>query len=155
MSKMHPTFASACASLHSKFEQLICKAPATIENVSDTPKGGVYLFSEDDKHLYVGRTKRIISKRLKNHVGTAKDCPFAFRLAREVTGNTLARYSGENTRKKLLANPDFLEAYEAAKGRIRRMGVRWVDEADPVKQALLEVYVAVVLKTPYNDFDTH
>jgi hypothetical protein len=155
MSKVHSTFESACASLHSKFEGLIGKTPATLENVSDTPKGGVYLFSEDDMHLYVGRTKRIISKRLKDHVGTAKDCPFAFRLAREVTGKTLARYSGKNTRKELLANPDFLVAYEAAKVRIRRMGVRWVDETDPLKQALLEIYVAVVLKTPYNDFDTH
>jgi hypothetical protein len=152
---VHPTFASVCASLPSKFEELICKAPVTIENASETPKGGVYLFSEDAKHLYVGRTKRLISKRLKNHVGTAKDCPFAFRLAREATGNTLARYSGDNTRKRLLSNSEFLAAYEAAKGRIRRMGVRWVEETDPVKQALLEVYVAVVLRTPYNDFDTH
>jgi len=35
------------------------------------------------------------------------------------------------------------------------MVVRWVQESDPVKQALLEIYVAVVLQTPYNDFDTH
>ena len=130
-------------------------SPATIENARDTPKGGVYLFSEADKHLYVGRTKRLISVRLKNHVGTAKDCPFAFRLAREVTGRTVARYSGNNTRKKLLEDPNFVNAYRQAKERIRLMDVRWVAEADPLKQALLEVYVSVVLGTPHNDFDTH
>ena len=35
------------------------------------------------------------------------------------------------------------------------MQVRYVEEIDPLRQALLEIYVAVVLKTPYNDFNTH
>ena len=129
-------------------------SPATIKNARETPTGGIYLFSEDDNHLYVGRTKRLISVRLKNHVGTAKDCPFAFRLARAATHLT-ARHSGDNTRKKLLENLKFLDAYKAAKVRIQKMDVRWVEEADPVRQALLEVYVAVVLGTPHNDFGTH
>lgn len=43
----------------------------------------------------------------------------------------------------------------ALRRRIRRMHVRYVEESDPVKQALLEIYVATVLKTRYNDFDTH
>jgi len=151
---MHPSFAYVCASLHPKFEELMRTSPATIEDARETPTGGVYLFSEADNHLYVGRTKRLISDRLKNHVGTAKDCPFAFRLARAATGFT-TRYSGDSTRKKLLENPEFLDAYKAAKVRIQKMSVRWVEEADPVKQALLEVYVAVVLRTPHNDFGTH
>ena len=35
------------------------------------------------------------------------------------------------------------------------MELRYVEEADPLRQTLLEIYVAVALKTPYNDFDTH
>jgi len=35
------------------------------------------------------------------------------------------------------------------------MDVRYVEETDPLRQALLEIYVSIVLKTPYNDFDTH
>ena len=35
------------------------------------------------------------------------------------------------------------------------MQVRYVQEADPLRQALLEIYAAVVLATPYNDFNTH
>ncbi|MEY4966055.1 MAG: hypothetical protein RL274_1638 [Pseudomonadota bacterium] len=35
------------------------------------------------------------------------------------------------------------------------MDYRWVEETDPVKQCLLEVYCAVVLQTKYNDFDNH
>jgi hypothetical protein len=48
-----------------------------------------------------------------------------------------------------------VNAYEAAKKRIKKMDVRWIQEPDPTRQALLEIYVSVVLKTPFNDFDTH
>jgi hypothetical protein len=35
------------------------------------------------------------------------------------------------------------------------MDVRFVQEVNPTRQALLEVYVAAVLGTPHNDFDNH
>ena len=35
------------------------------------------------------------------------------------------------------------------------MQVRYVGESDSLKQALLEIYVAVVCKVKFNDFDTH
>ena len=35
------------------------------------------------------------------------------------------------------------------------MDVRFVAEADPIRQALLEMYVALEMKTKYNDFDNH
>jgi hypothetical protein len=33
--------------------------------------------------------------------------------------------------------------------------LRFVEEHDPLKQALLEIYVSIVSGTPYDDFDTH
>lgn len=80
---------------------------------------------------------------------------FAFRLAREATGQTRATYKKEGSRPALMKDPAFVAAFHAAKARIRQMDVRFVEERDPVRQAILEVYVAVVLNTPYNDFDTH
>ena len=35
------------------------------------------------------------------------------------------------------------------------MDIRFVEERNPLIQALLEIYAAVELQTPYNDFDTH
>jgi len=35
------------------------------------------------------------------------------------------------------------------------MDLRFVEEPDPLRQALLEIYGAVVLETKYNEFDTH
>ena len=62
---------------------------------------------------------------------------------------------GDGTRKALMADAAFRGAFDAAKARIRAMDLRYVEESDPVRQTLLEVYVAVVLGTPYNDFDNH
>jgi len=81
---------------------------------------------------------------------------FAFRLAREATENVKATYKkGEGSRAALMEDARFVTAFEAAKYNIRNMDLRFVEETDPVRQALLEIYVAVVLKTPYNDFDNH
>jgi hypothetical protein len=44
---------------------------------------------------------------------------------------------------------------EIAKLRIAVMDLRYVEESDPTCQALLEIYAATVLKTPYNDFENH
>ena len=35
------------------------------------------------------------------------------------------------------------------------MQVRYVRETDPLRQTLLEIYVAFATKAKYNDFDTH
>ena len=51
--------------------------------------------------------------------------------------------------------PAFANAFEEARARIRDMDARYVEVADSIRQHLLEVYVAVALDTPYNDFDTH
>ncbi|MEW6685575.1 MAG: hypothetical protein AB1393_05145 [Candidatus Edwardsbacteria bacterium] len=152
---MHESFAKLLSELKRKYELLMEMAPQTVDTVPAlTPKGGVYLFTENGKHLYAGRTKRNIGKRLKDHVGTAKDCPFAWRLAKEATGKK-ATYKKAGSRADLLADPSFLTTYEAAKLRIRKMEVRYVAEEDPLRQALLEIYVAVVSKAAHNDFDTH
>jgi hypothetical protein len=80
---------------------------------------------------------------------------FAFRLAREDTGRVKASYTTEGSRAALYKDPDFRAAFEAAKIRIRGMDIRFVGEDDPLKQTLLEIYTAVALNTPYNDFNTH
>lgn len=153
---MHEAFKNLVEGLHNKYQDLLKMSPVTIDTAPDNcPVGGVYLFSENGKHLYAGRTKRKIKTRLKGHVNTAKDCPFAWHLAREYTGIIKAPYKKEGSRDHLLSQPLFKKAYEEAKQRIRKMEVRFVGESDPVKQALLEIYVAVVSEAKYNDFDTH
>jgi predicted GIY-YIG superfamily endonuclease len=137
-------------------------APVSIEKlpmpIAKLPSSCIYLFSEGQKHLYVGRTRHL-RQRLRQHCIPASQhnqAVFAFRIAREVTGKLLATYNAaEGSRLALQADPAFSVAFSDAKARVRKMDLRFVEELDPTRQALLEIYASVVLKTPYNDFNTH
>lgn len=152
---MDPAFRILTEQLDAKFRHLMAMSPILAGDVPDsTPVGGVYLFSENDVALYAGRTKRRLCVRIRNHFGTAPDCPFAWLLARELTG-LRPTYRKEGSRTDLLSRPDFLRVYQEQKRRIRAMHVRYVEETDPLRQTLLEVYTAVVSRAKHNDFDTH
>lgn len=152
---MNPAFQSLTEQLDVKFQDLMNMVPVVADDLpADTPKGGVYLFSENGVHLYAGRTKRKLGIRIRSHFGAAPDCPFAWQIARDFTGHR-ATYMKEGSRQDLLSRPDFRRIYNESKQRIRKMHVRYVEEADPLRQALLEIYTAVVSGARHNDFDTH
>lgn len=156
---MHEKFRTFTDKLHPKFEQLISMDPVVTGKLpKKVPNSGVYLFSEDGIHLYVGRTGRMRGRYSDHSRPSANhnDAPFAFKLARVTTGFLKSSYkAGPESRKGLSSNEDFNTAFQAAKARIRAMQFRFVDESDPTAQCLLEVYVSVVLATPYNDFENH
>lgn len=161
---MDAKFAGLIEGLHPSFEALMMCAPVTGGEIPifGVPRGekakGVYLFTEDGNHLYVGRSNRLLD-RYKNHWMASKserEAAFAFKLARIATGFEKATYQkGEGSRKGLALNPDFVDAFSQAKARIRSMEYRWVLEPHATTQCLLEIYVATVLQTPFNDFDNH
>ncbi|OYY05884.1 MAG: hypothetical protein B7Y73_00375 [Acidocella sp. 35-58-6] len=161
---MDTKFAAFVDRLHPAYLNLLSKSPVTggakpNYGVGDqAAKRGIYLFTEQGRHLYVGRSNRLF-QRYKNHWGpskTEREAAFAFKLAREATGFLKATYKkGEGSRKHLALDATFGKAFIEAKERIRAMDYRWVEEKDPTCQCLLEIYAAVCLETPYNDFDTH
>lgn len=155
---MHEAFRQYVEALHPSFERLLRAEPVKIRNLPrDAPAQCIYLFSEGPLHLYVGRTKNL-RQRLRQHSIPASQhnqAVFAFRLARESTGNLVAAYTATGSRTALCAQNEFGSAFVLAKERVRNMDVRYVEERDALRQALLEIYVSVVLKTPYNDFETH
>jgi len=59
------------------------------------------------------------------------------------------------SRAELIKDVAFASAFIDAKRRVALMDLRFVEESDATSQALLEIYTATVLKTPYNDFDNH
>jgi len=155
-----PAFLPYVGTLHPLFERLIEMRPVTIATL---PKGApaqcVYLFSEAGRHLYVGRTwRQSLRKRLRQHSAnsaTHNQAVFAFKIARENTGHVRPGYTAKDSRAALAVDPDFAKAFAQAKDRICQMELRYVEETDPLRQTLLEIYVSVVLSTPYNDFETH
>jgi hypothetical protein len=156
---MDPKFAVLVETLAPKLELLLGMPALAYGGLPrDMPKSGVYLFTEARRHLYVGRSN-VLRGRHGRHCrpgATHRQAAFAFQLAREATGRTIATYrAGEGSRDGLMLDPSFAAAFTAAKERIRKMEYRYVEETDQNRQALLELYCAVVLNTPYNDFGTH
>ena len=156
---MDSKFVAHLETLHPQLQRLLAMPPISPDQLpSNMPRKGIYLLSEGKLHLYVGRSNDIKS-RIGRHCragATHRQAAFAFRLAREATGKVKASYKkGEGSRAALMEDTVFLDAFNLAKARIRKMDLRFVDEADPICQALLEIYVAVALATPYNDFDNH
>lgn len=155
---IHPEFLTAVEALHGKFETLSHMAavkPGALP--PNAPQKGIYLFSDGARPMYVGRTKNL-KRRIVNHCGNGSrenQAVFAFKLARETTGKPKAAYTTDGSRAALMKDPAFAASFTEAKKRVRRMDLRFVEEPDSLRQALLEMYVAVVLRTPYNDFDTH
>lgn len=155
---MDPSFRALIDTLEPKFRTLLSTQPSIYAQLPRTlPKRVIYLFSEQDAHLYVGRTNRL-RERLRGHCvpsATHFTATFAFRIARQQSGFVKAAYAKEGSRATLIAHETFGPAFVAAKQRVAKMSVRFVEEVDPVCQALLEIYTATVLRTPYNDFDNH
>jgi hypothetical protein len=155
---MDARFRSLVESLEPQYQKLVSMPPVRFGALPQSiPERGIYLFSEGASHLYVGRTNGI-RKRLQNHCrlsGTHFSATFAFRIARLETGRVKATYAPTGSRSELVVDPVFGPAFEAAKRRVNVMDIRFVEERDPVRQALLEIYVAQVLETPFNDFDNH
>ena len=155
---MNKQFRQHIESLHPSFEMLLNSKPFQFASLPKVlPKAGVYLFSDGAQHLYVGRTNSI-RKRLQQHCrpgSSHNSAPFAFRLAREARKVPQATYKTQGSRSHLLQDPDFASAFTDAKARLRTMNIRIVEESNPLRQALLEMYVAVALAAPYNDFDNH
>ena len=145
---MDNRFRAHVESLHPSHEKLMAMAPVTALTLPPgMPAKGVYLFSEGAHHLYVGRTNRL-RQRLQEHSRPSSrhdSAPFAFLLAREATGRTKATYQIKGSRSELAADPSFAAAFTGAKQRVRAMNIRFVEEAVPLRQALLEIYVAVAL----------
>lgn len=154
---MNEHFRHHVEAIHPLFEALLKSAPFSFSDLpKHLPQAGIYLFTEGDRHFYVGRTNRI-RKRLQQHCrpGSPHDgTPFAFRLAREARNALGATYRREGY-APLMQDPAFCEAFAAAKTRLRAMHIRVIEEGSPFRQALLEMYVAPSLETPYNDFCSH
>lgn len=155
---MNEAFRQFADSLHPAFERLLNMSPVTAGSIPrHAPNACIYLFSEGNRHLYAGRTKNF-RQRMGNHSNPSSShnqAALAFRLACETSGKSTVPYSKDKGRACLATDPDFDQAFIAAKARVRAMALRFVEELDPTKQALLEIYASVALSTPYNNFETH
>ncbi len=154
---MNAAFLELVHSLEPQFQALLAMSPVRYACLPRSmPECGVYLFSEGDQHLYVGRTNQM-RRRLAGHCRPSSShfsATFAFRVARKNTG-LQPTYSFEGSRPELVKHVEFGPEFVRAKAWIASLDLRFVDEQDQRRQTLLEIYVAIALNTEYNDFATH
>jgi hypothetical protein len=143
---MDSRFAGLVETLAPKLETLLAMEPLRFGQFPKVmAQSGVYLFSEGQNHLYVGRSN-VLRKRYQRHFRTHRSAAFAFLIARQETDRRTASYKkGDESREGLMKHSAFAAAFAAAKHRMRDMDYRYVEERDQVRQALLEIYCAVVL----------
>lgn len=152
---MNDVFRAHVEALHPKFQMLIAMKPVSFSVLAAVvEKPGIYLLSERAEHLYIGRAKNLRS-RLRMHIGNdPAGASFAVKLARQAI-NRPATYKKDNSLKLLRTEAAFVTAFGQASARIRAMQIRFVEEAECNRQALLEIYATLALNTRYNDFETH
>ncbi len=152
---MNVQFQQAVDSLEPSFRELMEMPPVSVNRLPiNIPGPGVYLFSEGDSHLYAGRAARI-KERVRQHCRESSSpslATFAYRLATQVTGLAPIPGSPNSSRSSLLGYSEFAKAFLEQKKRIEVMQLRYVSQPDPIRQALLEMYVAITLNTEHNEF---
>lgn len=149
-----------------KFDRIVAKmpillrllesqSPIGIDNIRITqvPQKGVYIFFEGNKPIYVGRSNRL-KERLKEHSQRSSDrysATLAFRIAKQNT-SALRTKERKQTNAQLMENRDFVEEFEAAKDRIARARIRFIEIEDQIEQAMFEIYASLTLDTELNVF---
>lgn len=117
---------------------------------------GLYLYSETDRHLYVGRTRKL-ARRWGDHTQPGQGintAAFAFNIAKREAAAACVNVAV--SRNALAGIPTFAAAFVRAKARVRDMDYRYVEVASPLLSTVGEVYAAMVLGTEgdFNAFET-
>ena len=120
---------------------------------AEVPKNGIYVFYENGKPLYVGRSNNLTA-RIEGHGaagGTQYGATFAFKLLKEKVGEKNCQ---GKTRREIQAA--FKDEYRTQRTRVRNMDVRVVEVTDQVEQSIFEIYAILALDTTpyYNEFRT-
>jgi hypothetical protein len=155
--KAKPTFNELVKKMPELLQKLKAGPLLTRENLKGIPQKGVYIFYENGKPLYVGRSNNMKDRILEHGQNSSghHSAQFAFNLAKEEMKIDQGIHSSHITRKELEDAPGFKQAFFEARMRVRDMKVRVVEIDNQLTQALFEIYAALTLKTPYNDFSTH
>ena len=154
-------------SANRRFDAVIEKMPELLRDLqssrarrrndlSDISERGIYVFYENEVPVYVGRSRKL-KERLQVHSRPSSghnSATFAFILATEVARKQNFEF-GQMTRTQLENDPVFGEFFRQAKVRVGEMKIRVVEVPGPITQTVFEVYAALMLETPHNDFETH
>jgi hypothetical protein len=146
------------ATMRQRLDQLLGSPRRPVSAGNAWPKSaGVYAIFDAGECLYVGRTGDVRS-RLKSHCAdssTHHKASFAFRLAREATGNEQATYKKAGGRAELASTPAFNAEFTRQRRRIGAMEAAFIELPNDETQAMFEIYAAMALRARHSKFNTH
>ena len=152
---MSVKFDQSVAKMHKLFKVLESKPFLTKDKLAGIPEQGIYVFYEDGKAIYVGRSDHL-KRRLKEHSrkSSKNSATLAIKMAKKARRNmpTLQSEKKEPPLKQLMGNEDFKKEFKYAKCEIAEMKIRCVGIPDPIEQALFEIYAHLELSTEFNEF---
>ena len=151
---MNAEFQAIIEKMEPLLENLKSCQPFTWDNLRDLPQKGVYVFYEDDKPVYTGRSNGM-RQRIRQHGADSSrhgSATFAFKLLLEKIGEP-GNHRSSAPRKELEERHS--EEYAKQRRRIREMTIRVVQIEDQQRQAIFEIYAILALGTTcYNTFYT-
>ena len=132
----------------------LTSAPAlTRMELQDEPSQGVYVFYEDNKAIFAGRSDHL--KEYLRSQGRPGSDQFTASIAFGFAKQEAADAGYPFTTNAAALGDSMLKAYFAkAKARMAKMLIRVVEVKDPIEQMLLVLYSSLELQTS-NQFETH
>ena len=152
---MNRTFEDIISTFPERMRELTEKTPVPVSSLKNIPAQGIYVFYENGKAIYVGRSRNL-RQRFRQHRQQSSghhSATFAFMIARQDAEK--AGVDVNRTRDQLQTDPRFDLLFKKAKKRVAEMHVQVLSMDDPIELTLFEVYAALDLKTEYNTWDTH
>ena len=154
--------------MRASFDQVICQMKPLMdkllkgpklnrEQINGIPQKGIYVFYENGKPIYVGRSNRMKDRIQEHGRNSSKhgSATFAFNLALDELGLS-SGHDAKNTRSEIQEDPAFHKTFDKQKERVRNMQVRVVEIEDQILQTVFEVYAVLELGTArYNRFENH
>jgi hypothetical protein len=119
---------------------------------------GIYaLFEVGDQlqhAVYVGRTRNLAGRFRAHITPNHNSASFALKRTR-LRHNLPTTYTSAGSRVSIVSEPDTRASFLEAIQKIREMKFRFMEEADPVAQYLLELAVTIKYGLPLDGFDSH
>jgi hypothetical protein len=141
-------------SVEKSFAELMKCKLKSLDDISSFPtNGGVYVVYDGKSPLYAGIAKNL-KRRFHQHiehrrVSSALTVKLAFIEAAIVkTGGRWPK-----SRQDFFKDKKYLDAYEKAAHRVKRMKVRFIEVNSAPVRIILEAYAGMLLKTKLNDFN--
>jgi len=150
--------------MNQQFENYIARLPALLHRLTSAtalnrldllgiPKQGVYVFYEDSRAIYAGRSDNLKPYLMTQGLPSSNHytASIAFGFAKKKAEAADHVYS---TNIVALQDSTFNQYFDEEKERVARMGIRVVEVKESIEQLLLVVYASLELQT-FNTFETH